>query len=302
MVTHRIRAFNRFYTRKIGLITNRFLNSDYSLLQARVLFELTHTPPVYASDLARKLGLAPDYLSKVISKFETLGLITRTPSPLDARKQILSPTPAGQTAYAELKERSNIHIGEMITPLSPEDTQNLVVAMDTIEQILDPKKKPAQMVTIRSHRPGDIGMVIHRHGLLYANEYGFNHEFDAYVALGMARFIQSLTGEEHLWIAEVQARFAGSVAVVRRDGGTAQLRWLIVEPGHRKMGIGRQLVDQAIQFSREKGYNTLILWTIDFLHPARHIYAKAGFRKTETKVSRVWGKTLTEECWTLNLK
>ena len=301
MAIDRIRAFNRFYTRKIGFITNRFLKSAYSLVQARLLFELNCTELTYAADLVRKFDLSADYVSKIVSKFESQGLITRTPSPEDSRKQILLPTAAGRRVYGELKERSNAHIARMIADLPPGDTRNLIDAMNTIEVTLDPVRTQSQLVALRSHRPGDIGTVIHRHGVLYAREYHFNHEFDAYVALGMAHFIQAITPREHLWIAEMGGRFVGSVAIVRCDDRTAQLRWLIVEPGQRGRGIGRQLVAEAIRFAREADYRTVILWTIDFLHAARRLYAAAGFCLTETKANHVLGRELTEECWQLEL-
>jgi DNA-binding MarR family transcriptional regulator/GNAT superfamily N-acetyltransferase len=301
MVINRIRSFNRFYTRKLGLITNRFLKTDYSLVQARLLFELSSRPLLHASDLSREFGLSPDYLSKLISKFESQGLISRTPSPKDTRKQMLKLTSRGQEAYSALKESSNQWIEEMIQGLEPEQTESLVQAMDTIEQILDPDRKRPALVTLRSHRPGDIGYVIHRHGVLYAREYGFNHEFDAYVAKGMADFVETFSPDDHLWIAETRGQFSGSVAVVRRDNTTAQLRWLIVEPKERKKGIGRQLVHEAVRFSKERGFKSVMLWTIDFLLSARNLYKEAGFRLIETKTSQVWGKTLTEECWSLSL-
>ena len=301
MTIDRIRSFNRFYTRKIGLITNRFLKSDYSLVQARLLFELSRRPRCHASDLVREFELTPDYISKQLSAFQARGLISRTPSPKDSRKQMLELTPDGQAVYDALKAQSNHWTTEMINGLEPEETDALIRAMETIEDLLEPGKSEPLLVTLRSHRPGDIGFIIHRHGLLYAREYGFNHEFDAYVARGMAGFIECFSDKDHLWVAETCGRFAGSVAVVRRDEGTAQLRWLIVEPRERGRGIGAQLIRQAVGFAREKGFSTLMLWTIDFLHPARHLYSAAGFSLTQTKTSQVWGKTLNEECWTLAL-
>jgi DNA-binding MarR family transcriptional regulator/GNAT superfamily N-acetyltransferase len=297
MVINRIRAFNRFYTQKVGLITNRFLKSDYSLIQARLLFELSRRPQCYASDLSRKFSLSPDTLSKLISAFEVRGLISRTPSPTDARKQMLDLTPEGQAAYAALKEQSNQMIKEMIQGLEPEQTHALVRAMDTIQGILAPNLSGQALVSLRAHRPGDIGFVIHRHGVLYAREYGFNHEFDAYVAKGMAGFVEHFSEKDHLWIAETRGEFAGSVAVVRQDDTTAQLRWLMVEPKERGKGIGGQLIREAVRFARDKGFETLMLWTIDLLLPARRLYAAAGFTLAETKTSRVWGKNLTEERW-----
>lgn len=299
MIVNRIRAFNRFYTGKIGLLTNRFLKSEYSLVQARLLYELSHASPLHAADLTRNLGLSADYLSKTLSKFESQGLITRTPSQKDSRKQVLALTQAGRGAYSKLKETSNTHISSLIETLTPEEKLDLVHAMERIEEILRPKE--GGLMTIRSHRPGDIGYVIHRHGVIYAREYGFNAEFDAYVANGMAGFIQNKSLAEHLWIAEFRERFAGSVAIIRNDAHTAQLRWLIVEPKARQKGIGKQLVKQAIQFAGDNGYRSILLWTIDFLDSARRLYANTGFQLTETKVSKVWGKILTEECWRLNL-
>jgi GNAT superfamily N-acetyltransferase len=215
---------------------------------------------------------------------------------------MLALTPDGNKAYAALKERSNEWIEKMIQGMEPEETDALVSAMNTIEQALDPAQRSQALVTLRSHRPGDVGYVIHRHGVLYAREYGFNHEFDAYVAKGMAEFIESFSDRDHLWIAETRGEFSGSVAVTRRDENTAQLRWLIVEPKDRGKEIGRQLINEAVRFAKDKGFDSIMLWTIDFLHAARHLYAAAGFSLTETKTSRVWGKTLTEECWTLPLK
>ena len=297
MSINRIRAFNRFYTGEIGLLTNRFLKSEYSLVQARILFELSHASPLYAADLVRKLGLSADYVSKTLSRFESQGLITRTPSSNDSRKYVLTLTRAGKAAYLKLKEASNNHISSMIDKLTPEEKSDLVNAMDRIEGILG--EKETGLVTIRSHRPGDIGYVIHLHGALYAKEYGFNDTFDAYVAGGMATFIQKQSKNEHLWIAETQERFAGSIAIVHHDDQTAQLRWLIVEPKLRERGIGEQLVSQAVHFAKNNGYKAILLWTVDFLESARRLYANAEFQLTETKTSRIWGQNLTEECWKL---
>lgn len=298
----RIRSFNRFYTQKIGLITNRFLKSEFSLVQARLLFELHHHSPLFARDLVRDLGLSPDYLSKAVARFKSLGLVATAPCRDDSRKHAISLTPAGTAAYESLRQASNGHIQEMIQGLAPEQTARLLAAMDAIRELLDDRDTGLPLVVLRSHRPGDVGYVVHRHGVLYAREYGFTHEFDAYVARGMAEFIDGFDpGREHLWIAESGHRFAGSVAVVKKDEDTAQLRWLIVEPDQRGQGIGQKLVDQAVRFARDSQYRRVILWTIDFLDAARGIYDKAGFTLTETKESEVWGHTLNEEKWELIL-
>jgi DNA-binding MarR family transcriptional regulator/GNAT superfamily N-acetyltransferase len=298
----RIREFNRFYTQAIGLIKKRFLDSEFSLIQARVLFELHNSPDIHAKDLSVQLDLDVTYLSKILKKFDTSGLLLRQPSPEDSRKYLLRLSPEGEAQYAKLRDMSNLHILGLIKELPPEDQDRLVSAMTTVETLLSPGGSSRELYMIRPHRPGDIGYVIHRHGVLYAREYGFNEEFDAYVAEGMAGFIKGFDPTaEHLWIAESDGIIVGSVAIVRRDRETAQLRWLFVEPSERRRGIAGKLVEEAVVFARKKGYARVILWTIDFLHGARALYTRAGFALTETKESRVWGKTLNEEKWELHM-
>lgn len=299
----KIRAFNRFYTLKIGLITKRFLESSYSLVQARVLFELNNASNICAKDLVEKLNLDPTYLSKILKQFEKKNLITRKVSAQDSRKQILSLTREGKSEYSRLREISNIQIASLIQDLTDEEQRCLVSAMGSIETLLDCEKDKKDLFYIRSHRPGDIGYVIHRHGVLYAEEYGFNDQFDVYVAKGMSQFLENYNPQkEQLWLAEKNGKIMGSVAVVRRDDDTAQLRWLIVEPAERGKKIGQKLVREAVRFANQNGYKRIVLWTIDFLHAARKLYSNEGFVQIETKKSRVWGKVLTEEKWELQLK
>lgn len=299
-IIKRIREFNRFYTQTMGLVKKRFLDSEFSLVQARVLFEIGQAPGVHAKDLGARLELDITYLSKILKKFESNRLIKRRPSPEDSRKYQLRLTPEGTAVYDRLQALSNRHIRSLVRSMDPEDQNRLAAAMATVETLMLPKETGRRLHLIRPHRPGDIGYVIHRHGALYAREYGFNEQFDAYVAAGMAEFIRNFDpAAEHLWIAETGARIIGSVAVVRRDPETAQLRWLFVEPSERRLGIAGNLVESAVVFARQKGYARLILWTIDFLHAARALYTRAGFSRVETRQSQVWGKTLTEEKWEL---
>jgi len=299
----RIRAFNRFYTLKIGLITKRFLESSYSLVQARVLFELNNASNMCAKDLVEKLNLDPTYLSKILKQFEKKNLITRKVSAKDSRKQILTLARKGKDEYSRLRKISNVHIASLVQNLTEEEKQYLVSSMGSIEKLLSCTKDSSDLLYIRSHRPGDIGYVIHRHGVLYAQEYGFNDQFDSYVAKGMARFIENYNPrKEHLWLAETDNRIVGSVAIVQRDDDTAQLRWMIVEPAQRGKKIGKRLVKEAIRFARQKGYKKIMLWTIDFLHAARKLYSNEDFVLTQTKQSEVWGKVLTEEKWELLLR
>jgi len=287
---------------KIGLITKRFLDSSYSLVQARVLFELNNKSKIYAKDLVDKLNLDPTYLSKVLKQFKQKGLITRQVSEEDSRKHILSLTLKGQDEYSRLREISNIQIASLIQGLTDEEKRCLVSSMDNIEKLLNSEKK-ADMFYIRSHRPGDIGYVIHRHGVLYAEEYGFNDQFDVYVAKGISRFIENYNSQkEHLWLAETNNKIVGSVAIVHKNDDKAQLRWLIVEPTERGKKIGQKLVQEAVKFATQKGYKRIILWTIDFLHAARKLYSGENFILTKTKQSEVWGRVLIEEKWELPLR
>lgn len=298
----RIRAFNRFYTLKIGLITKRFLDSSYSLVQARVLFELNNASDMCAKDLVEKLNLDPTCLSKILKQFETKNLITRKTSEEDSRKQILSLAWKGKEEYSRLRQISNLQIASLVEKLTDEEKQCLVSSMSNIEALLSGNTDSSDLLYIRSHRPGDIGYVIHRHGVLYAEEYGFNDQFDAYVAKGMARFVENYNPlKEHLWLVETHSRIVGSVAIVHCDDDTAQLRWLIVEPAQRGKKAGKKLVQEAVRFARQSGYQKVMLWTIDFLHAARKLYSNEGFILIETKQSEVWGKTLTEERWELVL-
>lgn len=299
----RIRTFNRFYTLKIGLITKRFLESKYSLVQARVLFELKDASNLYAKDLVEKLNLDPTYLSKILKQFETKNLIKKKISKEDSRKQILTLTRKGEDEYSRLREISNIQIASLVKNLTDEEKRSLVSSMGNIEKLLSCNKDKSDLFYIRSHRPGDIGFVIHRHGVLYADEYGFNERFDAYVAKGMAHFINTYNPEkEHLWLAETNSKIVGSVAIVQRNDDTAQLRWLIVEPAERGKKIGKRLVHEAVRFARQNGYKKIILWTIDFLQAARKLYSNENFVLTEKKTSEIWGRVLTEEKWELMLR
>lgn len=296
----KIRGFNRFYTQTIGLIKKQFLDSPYSLIQARVLFELSRHPGILSKDLARSLDLDPTYLSKILKKFSHQGLVAKTRATKDSRKYLLTLTARGNRVYEGLREMSNTHVHNLVRDLSPEEKNRITAAMETIQGLLDPDREPSGYYTIRSHRPGDIGYVTHRHGVLYAQEYGFDDTFEAYVANGMGTFIDNFNPDrEHLWIAETNGTIIGSVAIVHAHGDTAQLRWLFVDPNERCRGIAGKLIQEALVFARQKGYASVMLWTIDFLHAARTLYANAGFALAETRESRLWGKTLNEEKWEL---
>jgi len=151
-------------------------------------------------------------------------------------------------------------------------------------------------------KPGDIGYLTYLHGTLYAKEYGYDQTFEAYVAGGLAEFVQSFNpDEDRIWLAETKGLIIGSVAVVGHSKTDAQLRWFLVHPDYRGLGIGKELLKDALQFCKERRYKTVFLWTTNELVEAGRLYTRFGFSKTEEKTHEIWGKRVTEERYDLHL-
>ena len=295
-----VRQFNRFFTRRIGVLREGLLHSPYPLTEARILFELAHQDNLTASALCGELGLDPGYLSRILARFEGQGLIEKVRSEDDARRLLLRLTPAGRDAFAVLDQRSRDEVGELLGELTPAERDRLLRAMNTIESVLDENKrfKYAEPFVLRPHEPGDMGWVVHRHGVLYAQEYSWNEEFEALVAQIVADFITNFDPtRERCWIAEMGGRIVGSVFVVQKDETTAKLRLLLVEPEARGLGLGARLVDECLRFARRTGYQKMTLWTNSVLLAARHIYQKAGFRLVEEEPHHSYGHDLVGETW-----
>ena len=301
-----IRNFNRFYTRKIGVLQQGLLASPFSLTEVRVLYELAHRQHPTASDLGKELGLDAGYLSRMLRGFEKHGLVRRKAAPDDARENLLELTPAGRKTFAELNGRAKSEIRAMLKELSSQDQSRLVQALATVERVLDAahngnsSQKPAYR--LRPPRAGEMGWVVHRHGALYAQEYGYDERFEALVAKIVADFVQHRDAKrEQCWIAERDGEVVGSVFLVRKSDTVAKLRLLLVEPSARGLGIGRRLVKECVRFAREAGYRKLTLWTQSELHAARHLYEQAGFRLAGRKRHRDFGKPCVAEVWDLKL-
>ncbi|HEX6979891.1 MAG TPA: helix-turn-helix domain-containing GNAT family N-acetyltransferase [Alphaproteobacteria bacterium] len=297
-----VRRFNRFYTQKIGVLNEGLLNSPFSLTEARVLYELAHRERPTASELVRDLGLDAGYVSRILRGFEKRGLIERTRSKTDGRQSHLALTRKGQDAFAPLNVRSRNEIGAMLGRLSQSDQIRLVNAMHVIEELLDAKPEAKAPYLLRPHQPGDMGWVIHRHGVLYAQEYGWDERFEALVAEIAAEFIKNYDAKkERCWIAEKDGEIVGSVFLVKKSQTVAKLRLLLVEPKARGLGIGKRLVDECIRFARQTGYRKITLWTNSILHTARRIYERAGFRLVESAPHCSFGHELIGETWELKL-
>jgi len=297
-----VRRFNRFWTRQIGVLREGYLESPFSLTEVRILYELAHCDETTASELGEELGLDAGYLSRILRGFEKQGLIHKRPSEADGRRRLLRLTERGQEAFAPLDARSRDDVGAMLGGMSIERQEHLVGAMRTIEGLLSARPEPEVPYILRLHRPGDMGWVVHRHGVLYAREYGWDERFEALVAEIVAQFIQQYDPKlERCWIAEREGEIVGCVFLVRESEEIAKLRLLLVEPKARGLGIGSRLVEECVRFARQAGYRKITLWTNDVLDAARGIYERVGFRLVHGEPHHSFGYDLVGQTWELRL-
>lgn len=310
-----VRRFNRFYTRQIGLLEEGLLNSPFSLTEVRTLYELAHREQPTAVELCRDLGLDAGYLSRILRKFEKQDWIERKTSPTDARQSLLRLTNDGKKALQPLEARSSAQVSAILSKVSPAQHDKLLHAMQTIESLLNPDRVPqpgdpsnAEPVKkhayiLRQPRPGDMGWVVYRHGVLYSQEYRYDERFEAMVAGIVAEFVENYNpARERCWMAESDGEIVGSVFLVEKSKKVSKLRMLLVEPSARGMGIGRRLVAECIRFARKAGYKTMMLWTQSELVAARKIYQQAGFQLVGEERHDSWSrKNLVAETWRLKL-
>ncbi len=299
------RAFNRFYTRQLGLLDEGLHSSPFTLTEVRVLYELAHAPGQTPSDIAGFLHLDAGYLSRILKKFEERGMVRRERSSDDARSSHLGLTPTGEAEFAPLDRASSEQVRALLAPLPAADRQRLLNSMAVVERLLGREEEaPDARFTLRSHQPGDIGWAIERHGRIYADEFRWNEEFEGLVASLFGAFLQKHDPErERCWIAEANGRRAGCAFLVQNaeSADSAQLRCLLVEPSARGLGIGRALVEACIQFARQAGYRRMILWTNDVLVAARRIYEAAGFDLFEEEPHHSFGHDLVGQTWAMDL-
>jgi DNA-binding MarR family transcriptional regulator/N-acetylglutamate synthase-like GNAT family acetyltransferase len=299
-----VRRFNRFYTRQIGVLQEHLLQSQFSLTEVRVLYELAHRENVTAGELCQDLGLDRGYLSRMLHGFEAKGWIKTAASPEDRRRVRLSLTVKGRQVFKPLEQRSSDQVSIMLSRLSPAQQEKLLAAMHTIEGLLTPSQQGAAPYVLRSHRPGDMGWVVQRHGELYWQEYRYDEHFEALVAEIVAEFIENLDpARERCWIAERDGENVGCIFLVKKSAAEAKLRLLLVEPSTRGLGIGKRLVEECIRFAKEAGYKKVMLWTQSELAAARGIYKSAGFQLVGEERHNSWSrKDLVAETWELRLK
>lgn len=297
-----VRRFNRFYTKQIGVLHERLLRSPFPLTEARVIYELAHHEKTTATELRKELGLDAGYLSRLLRSFKKRGLIRKQSSQTDGRQNLLSLTERGQEAFSMLNARSRNEVAEMLSDFSAADQNRLVKAMQTIEELLGAQPEHRVPYLLRPHQPGDMGWVAHRHGVLYAEEYGWDEQFEALVASIVAKFVQHYKPkQERCWMVEMEGEIVGSVFLVKKSTTVAQLRLLLVEPKARGLGIGTRLVNECIRFARQVGYRKIVLWTNSVLLAARHIYEKAGFHLVHEEPHHSFGHDLIGQTWELKL-
>jgi DNA-binding MarR family transcriptional regulator/GNAT superfamily N-acetyltransferase len=296
-----VRAFNRFYTNVIGLLRGKYLDTPYSLTEARLLFELGQRDASEVTDLRRVVDIDAGYLSRILGRFEADGLITRRRSTADGRRHIIALTGAGRAAVAGLDARSAAQTRDMLAHVRDEERRGLLESMRLITDVLTQSPQPRGYL-LRAPRPGDLGWVVQRNGALYAEEFGWDGSYEALVARIVADYgAHRDPAAEAAWIAEVDGAPAGCVFCVREDATTARLRLLLVEPWARGLGIGARLVEEVLRFARGAGYSAVTLWTNDVLAGARRIYERAGFSLDDETPHHSFGHDLVGQNWSRRL-
>jgi DNA-binding MarR family transcriptional regulator/N-acetylglutamate synthase-like GNAT family acetyltransferase len=297
-----VRHFNRFYTRQLGLLDKGYLSSDWTLTEVRVLYELAHNRNVTAAEISAALQLDMAYLSRILAAFERQRLVKRTVSRTDARQRHLTLTAKGRAAFAPLDRSAARQVIDILTPLSKLQRRRLVSAMREVEGLLERKSAALADCTVRALQVGDIGWIIHRQALLYAQEYGWDIGYEALVAELLAGFVKDFDqNKSAAWIAESAGAVVGSVFLMPAAAGVARLRLLYVEPSARGMGLGRRLVEECIAGARARNYRSLILWTNSVLVSARRIYEAVGFKLSREDHHHSFGKDLLGQTWELTL-
>jgi DNA-binding MarR family transcriptional regulator/GNAT superfamily N-acetyltransferase len=300
-----VRSFNRFFTRQIGVLREGLLHSDFTLTEMRVLYELAHGGDQQPAALCRNLGLDRGYLSRIVARFESAGLVSKVPSATDGRAKLLHLTEHGRAVYEPLDRRSREEVGDMLARFDERDQLRMLEAMATIRELLDRGAglKYAQPFILRAHRPGDLAWITRRHGEFYARQLGWDGSFEKLVGEICAEFERHFDPAlEHCWIAEMAGKPVGSIALARSgEEGVAKLRLLLVEEEARGYGLGSRLVDECHRFARAAGYRRMRLWTTNQQHEARHIYRGKGYVLVAEQPVHAFGQDMVDETWEMAL-
>ncbi len=296
-----VRHFTRFFTRRIGVLRRGLYASPFSLVEARVLWEVAHRAGVSSGEIARDLGLDPGHLSRILRALDKRGLVRKRAAAGDARRLSLDLTPAGKRAFAKLDRASQQEVTELLAPLDGGARTRLVAALGTAERLLG-GDAPAHAPILRTHRIGDMGAIVAGQARLYAQEYGWNGEFEALVAEIVAKFVREFDARrERCWVAELDGEVVGSIFLVKESDRVAKLRLFYLDPRARGTGLGKRMVTECLDFARACGYVKVVLWTNDCLAAARRLYEQAGFVLVESEKHHSFGKDLVGQYWSLDL-
>jgi DNA-binding MarR family transcriptional regulator/N-acetylglutamate synthase-like GNAT family acetyltransferase len=293
-----VRAFARFYTRFVGALDAHYMDSDLSLAEARLLWEIANREAPLAAELQAELGLDAGYVSRILRRFQAEGWIVRGRG-ADARRRPISLTAEGRTAFDALDARTRAQVAGTIDSLGDSDRATLVEALGAARALLGGGTAPWH---VRTFRAGDLATIAARQSILY-EAYGWGRPMEILQGEVTTAFLRDFKpGREQCWVAERAGTMAGAVLIVDAGGNVGQLRLLHVEPWARGLGIGSALVALCVRFAREAGYDRIRLWTHSVLLSARRIYEAAGFRIVSTEVHHEFGKPEQGETWELVLR
>ncbi len=295
----KIRKFNRHYANVLGKIDQEIYNHPFPLTEARIITEINENHGCTATDIIEKLGIDRGYLSRIIQRFDDENIISKIQSPEDKRQYTLHLTAKGNEIYNKLVNDANIGVKSMIQSLSTPEVKELVKSMETIETIFSLTQAPIPEISIRPFKPGDLGYVSYIHGKIYSTTYQFGRVFEYYVMKGLSEFLLNPNGGE-LWVAEVNGEIVGSIAITKANESVAQLRWFVLDEKYQGLGIGKKLIETALNFCKDNQFEHVFLWTVSTLETARYLYKKYNFTLTEEKPNFEWtGSELIEERWDL---
>ncbi|MEP6848247.1 MAG: helix-turn-helix domain-containing GNAT family N-acetyltransferase [Acidobacteriota bacterium] len=298
-----VRKFNRFYTKHIGVVNERWQGSSFSLVETRVLFEIANSESPTATEIADRLGLKKSNLSQILNRLDGLGLIERSALDKDGRHKIVSLTETGRTEFEELNRMASNQVAEILSGLTPAGQTKLIDSMASIENMLGERSPEIiRQVVIRQPEPGDYGWVISANGTLYADEYNWDISYEELVVGIVADFIKTFDPKkEKCWIVELGGENVGCVFLVKETDQIAKLRLLIVDAKARGLGLGKHLVDRCTNFARQAGYKKITLWTQSHLLAARGIYKTAGYLLVRSDPGNKFGHDMVSETWELEL-
>lgn len=293
-----LRAFTRFYLRSVGALGAHYLDSDLSLTEARLLYEIANREGALATELQAELGLDAGYVSRILRRFESRGWIIRGRG-ADARRRPIALTKPGRAAFAALDARTRADVERRIERLGDGDRETLVAALGAVTALLGGENA---LWHIRAFRTGDLFTIAARQSILY-EPYGWKRPMEILQGEITTAFLREFKpGREQCWVAECAGQMAGAVLLVDAGDNAGQLRLLHVEPWARGRGIGQALVAECVRFARQAGYARIRLWTHTILTSARRIYEAHGFEIVETAVHHGFGEPVQGETWELVLR